>query len=42
MFVNLQCLALERWRYLGYMSPGVNKLVSLATGSYVIEDRAEG
>lgn len=41
MFVNQLCLALERWHHLGYMCPGVNKPVSLATSSYVTEDRTE-
>lgn len=42
MFVNKQCLVLERWHHLGYMCPGVNKPVRLDTSSYVIEDKTEG
>lgn len=42
MFVNQMCLTQEWWYYLGYLCPGVNKPVSLATGSYVIDNRVEG
>lgn len=46
-FVNRICLvnrhrsALERWCHLSYMCPGANKPVSLATSSYVTDDRTE-
>lgn len=41
LWSSSQHLALERWYRRSYMCPGVNKPVSLATSSYVTEDRAE-